>query len=82
VSVCGFLGVTPRERLMAMTLHVVHSSEDADLWRVALDGKNVVGFYGPKARLLAERHRDELAELLGAVDAGKGHPERVREETK
>jgi len=55
---------------MAKTVQVFRSSEDADLWRVALDGKDLVGFYGPKAQLLAERHRDELAELLGAVDFG------------
>jgi hypothetical protein len=55
---------------MAKSVQVFRSSEDADLWRVALDGKDLVGFYGPKAQSLAERHRDELAELLGAVDAG------------
>ena len=49
---------------MARTLQVVRSSDDADLWRVELDGTNLVGFYGPRAQLLAERHRDELAELL------------------
>ncbi len=64
---------------MAKTVQVFRSSEDADLWRVALDGKDLVGFYGPKAQLLAERHRDELAELLGAVDAGDRHPGRVSE---
>jgi hypothetical protein len=55
---------------MAKTVQVFRSSEDAGLWRVALDGKDLVGFYGPKAQLLAERHRDELADLLGAVEAG------------
>jgi hypothetical protein len=67
---------------MARTLQVVRSSDDADLWRVALDGKDLVGFYGPKAQLLAERHRDELAELLGAESAGDPHPERVTGEEK
>jgi hypothetical protein len=70
VTVCGVLNVARRESQMAKTVQVFRSPEDADLWRVALDGKDLVGFYGPKAQLLAERHRDELAELLGAVDAG------------
>jgi hypothetical protein len=55
---------------MAKTVQVVRSPEDADLWRVALDGQNLVGFYGPEARSLAHRHRDELAELLGTGEPG------------
>jgi hypothetical protein len=50
---------------MGVDVRVISSS---DRWTVALDGRNVVGFYGPDARLLAERHRDELAELLDARD--------------
>jgi hypothetical protein len=53
---------------MAKIVQVVRSPEDADLWRVALDGRNLVGFYGPAARFLAHRHRDELVELLGTRD--------------
>jgi hypothetical protein len=55
---------------MAKTVQVVRSADDADLWRVALDGQNLVGFYGPEARFLAHRHRDELAELLGTGEPG------------
>jgi hypothetical protein len=52
---------------MAADVRVILSGDDQ--WTVALDGRNVVGFFGPRARFLAERHRDELAELLGAEAA-------------
>jgi hypothetical protein len=48
---------------MAADIRVIVSFDDQ--WTVALDGRNVVGFFGPRARFLAERHRDELEELLG-----------------
>ena len=49
---------------MPAELKVVHSSDRDDEWSVALDGRYVVGFYGRGAREMAERHMNELAEML------------------
>jgi hypothetical protein len=50
---------------MAAIVEVVRSSE-GDVWRVAVDGRCLVAFYGDGAQQLAEYHRDALEELLAA----------------
>ena len=47
-------------------LEIRRSTQNNDGWYVALDGNDVVGFFGPDARVRAEHHKDELAELLSA----------------
>ena len=49
---------------MAAIVQVARSSDYANQWKVALDGRYVVGFDGPDARDQAEQHRDVLEELL------------------
>jgi hypothetical protein len=49
---------------MPADLKVVHSTDRDDEWSVALDGRYVVGFFGRGAREMAERHMNELAEML------------------
>ena len=56
---------------MAAIVEVVRSSDD-DVWRVAVDGRCVVAFYGAGGRRLAEYHRDALEELLAADHDGSG----------
>jgi hypothetical protein len=50
---------------MAAIVEIVRPSRD-DVWRVAVDGRCVVAFYGESAKQLAEYHRDALVELLSA----------------
>ena len=54
---------------MAAIVEVVRPFE-GDVWRVAVDGRCVVAFYGAGARQLAEYHRDALEELLAADQDG------------
>ena len=49
-------------------VEVIRPTED-DVWRVAVDGRCIVAFYGPGGQQLAEYHRDALEELLAADDA-------------
>jgi hypothetical protein len=61
---------------MPADLRIVHSTDREDEWSVALDGRYVVGFYGRGAREMAERHMNELAEMLAlrehAMTSGDG----------
>jgi hypothetical protein len=57
---------------MATIVEVVRPSE-GDVWRVAVDGRSLVAFYGDGAQQLAEYHRDALEELLAADAEGSGH---------
>jgi hypothetical protein len=50
---------------MAAIVEVIHPTED-DVWRVAVDGRCIVAFYGSGGQQLAEYHRDALEELLAA----------------
>jgi hypothetical protein len=50
---------------MAAIVEVVRPSE-GDVWKVAVDGRCIVAFYGVGAQQLAEYHRDALEELLAA----------------
>ena len=54
---------------MAAIVEIMRPSNDDNVWRVAVDGRCVVAFYGEGAKQLAEYHRDALVELLSA-DAG------------
>ena len=45
-------------------VEIMRPSNDEDVWRVAVDGRCVVAFYGEGAKQLAEYHRDALVELL------------------
>jgi hypothetical protein len=47
-------------------LEIRRSTQNGDGWCVALDGTDVVGFFGPDARVRAEHHKVELASLLSA----------------
>ncbi len=47
---------------------VVHYADEAELWRVTVNGQYLLGFYGPDARAQAERHRAELVEILAVGD--------------
>jgi hypothetical protein len=58
---------------MTAIVEIMRPSSDDDVWRVAVDGRSVVAFYGEGARQLAESHRDALVELLSA-DAGLNPP--------
>jgi hypothetical protein len=58
----------PKEDPMVANVQVVHSADDAEMWRVAVNGQNLVGFYGRGARAQAERHREELMEILTGAD--------------
>jgi hypothetical protein len=49
-------------------LEIRRSSYNDDGWCVALNGTEVVGFFGPDARRRAEHHKDELAVLLNVLD--------------
>ena len=42
---------------------------DENVWWVRLDGLEVVSFYGPHAQEWAYREREELAQLLDALDS-------------
>lgn len=48
-----------------MNLTVLRADR-GDEWYVAFDGRHAIGFSGPDAQARAERHKQELAELLGA----------------
>ena len=54
---------------MAAIVEIIRPTED-DVWKVAVDGRCVVAFYGAGAQQLAEYHRDALEELLAADDDG------------
>jgi hypothetical protein len=58
---------------MAADLKIVHSTDREDEWSVALDGRYVVGFYGRGAREMAERHMNELAEMLALREYAMAH---------
>jgi hypothetical protein len=49
-------------------LEIRRSSYNEDGWCVALNGTDVVGFFGPDARRRAEHHKDELAVLLSVLE--------------
>jgi hypothetical protein len=51
---------------MAAIVEIIRPSYYDDVWRVAVDGRCVVAFYGEGAKQLAEYHRDALVELLSA----------------
>jgi hypothetical protein len=51
---------------MAAIVEIMRPSNDDEVWRVAVDGRCVVAFYGEGAQQLAEYHRDALVELLSA----------------
>ena len=55
---------------MAAIVEIMKPTHDDDVWRVAVDGRCVVAFYGEGAKQLAEYHRDALVELLSADDGG------------
>ena len=55
---------------MAAIVEVVHPYE-GDVWRVAVDGRCIVAFYGVGAQQLAEYHRDALEELLADNDGSR-----------
>jgi hypothetical protein len=50
---------------MAALVEVIRPTEDG-VWRVAVDGRCIVAFYGEGGQQLAEYHRDALEELLAA----------------
>jgi hypothetical protein len=52
---------------MAAIVEVIRPTED-DVWRVAVDGRCIVAFYGAGGQQMAEYHRDALEELLAATD--------------
>jgi len=56
---------------VAAIVEVIRPTED-DVWRVAVDGRCIVAFYGPGGQQLAEYHRDALEELLAADHDGSG----------
>jgi hypothetical protein len=56
------LNTLPNEKLIELR----RSTHNGDGWCVVLNGTDVVGFFGPNARLRAERQRDELARLMSA----------------
>ena len=58
---------------MAAIVEIMRPSNDDEVWRVAVDGRCVVAFYGEGAQQLAEYHRDALVELLSA-DGGLPAP--------
>jgi hypothetical protein len=49
---------------MGAIVEIIRPSNDDDVWRVAVDGRCLVAFYGEGARQLAEYHRDALTEML------------------
>ena len=51
---------------MAAIVEIMRPANDDDVWRVAVDGRCVVAFYGEGAKQLAEYHRDALVELLSS----------------
>jgi hypothetical protein len=58
-----------RANVTVASVQVVRCADDADLWRVAVNGQYLVGFYGPDARGQAEQHREELIEMLADGDS-------------
>jgi hypothetical protein len=54
---------------MVADVKIVHSADDPEMWRVAVNGQYLVGFYGLEARAQAERHREELVEILSSGDS-------------
>jgi hypothetical protein len=49
---------------MAAIVEIIRPTKDEDVWRVTVDGRSVVAFYGPYGQQMAEYHRDALEELL------------------
>ena len=61
---------------MTAIVEVIRPNDDGG-WRVAVDGRCIVAFYGEGGRQLAEYHRDALEELLAADHGGSsGGPSR------
>jgi hypothetical protein len=48
---------------MTAIVEVIRPNDDGS-WRVAVDGRCIVAFYGEGAQQLAQYHRDALEELL------------------
>jgi hypothetical protein len=57
---------------MAAIVEIIRPTNDEDVWRVTVDGRSVVAFYGPYGQQLAEYHRDALEELLALDIEGSG----------
>ena len=57
---------------MAAIVEILRPTNDDDVWRVTVDGRSVVAFYGPYGQQLAEYHRDALEELLALPIEGSG----------
>jgi hypothetical protein len=57
---------------MAAIVEILRPTKDDDVWRVAVDGRCVVAFYGANGQQLAEYHRDALEELLALDIEGSG----------
>jgi hypothetical protein len=58
---------------MAAIVEIIRpTNDDDDVWRVTVDGRSVVAFYGPYGQQLAEYHRDALEELLALPIEGPG----------
>ena len=51
---------------MPAIVEIMRPTNGDDVWRVAVDGRCVVAFYGEGAKQLAEYHRDALVELLSS----------------
>ena len=66
---CKIAGVLGPRGAKAAIVEIIRPTED-DVWRVAVDGRCVVAFYGAGGQQLAEYHRDALEELLAADDGG------------
>ena len=62
---------------MAAIVGIIRPTDDDDVWRVTVDGRSVVAFYGPYGQQLAEYHRDALEELLALPIEGSGSEEPV-----
>lgn len=62
--VCPLLTIRPMVSAMNQRTLVVTSEEN--IWRVQLDGVEVVSFCGPHAQQWASREREELEQLLDA----------------
>jgi hypothetical protein len=57
---------------MAAIVEIIRPTNDDDVWRVTVDGRSVVAFYGPYGQQLAEYHRDALEELMALPNEGSG----------
>ena len=57
-----------KQNLTGADVKIVHGVDEAELWRVTVNGRCLAGFYGPNARAQAERHREELMAMLACGD--------------